>query len=113
MILEQRMAEETPDQQNIQVALDEREMRTAFANAYRIYQTAEEVIVDFGFNMMHPNAQTDKPQMLLKINDRQIMSWPTVKRLSQSLRALIQRYEQQFGEIPAQVGQPKQGGTPR
>ena len=81
------MAEETPDQQNIQVALDEREMRTAFANAYRIYQTAEEVIVDFGFNMMHPNAQNDKPQMLLKINDRQIMSWPTVKRLSQSLRA--------------------------
>ena len=101
------MAEETPDTANIQVALDEREMRTAFANAYRIYQTAEEVIVDFGFNMMHPNAQTEKPQMLLKINDRQIMSWPTVKRLSQSLRALIQRYEQQFGEIPSQVGTPR------
>jgi Protein of unknown function (DUF3467) len=110
------MAEETTSspEQNVQVALDEREMRTSFANAYRIYQTAEEVIVDFGFNMMHPNAQTAQPQMLLKISDRQILSWPTVKRLSQSLRALIQRYEQQFGEIPAQVGQPRPGNnTPR
>ena len=42
-------------QQSVQLLLDEREMRTAFANAYRIHHAAEEVVLDFGFNMANPN----------------------------------------------------------
>src|SRR5438309_1476797 len=53
-----RMSEETPtqpfsggeqpQQQQIQVMLDEREMRTIYSNAYRFHTTADEVVLDVG-----------------------------------------------------------------
>lgn len=92
--------------QGVQVMLDEREMRTIFANAYRIHTTAEEVVVDFGFNMANPNPQQGGSQQLLfKVHERAVMSYPTIKRLTLSLQQLIHRYEQQFGQIPTQPGQ--------
>jgi hypothetical protein len=90
---------------NVQLMLDERDMRSTFANAYRIHTTAEEVVLDFGFNMLNPNPQTGQQQMLFKVSDRMIMTYSTVKRLTGSLTQLIRRYEQQFGEIPMQPGQ--------
>ena len=95
---------------NVQLMLDERDMKTTFVNAYRIHTTAEEVVVDFGFNMLNPNPQTGQQQMLFKVTDRMIMSYSTVKRLTGSLTQLIRRYEQQFGEIPTQ--QPTGAASP-
>ena len=92
-------------QQSVQLLLDEREMRTAFANAYRIHHTAEEVVLDFGFNMANPNPQGGAQQLLFRVTDRVIMSYPSVKRLTISLQQLVRRYEQQFGEIATQPGQ--------
>ncbi len=112
------MAEETQPgdnegQQGVQVVLDEREMRTVFSNAYRIHTTAEEVVLDFGFNMANPNPQGTQQQLLFKVSDRVIMSYANVKRLTGSLTQLIRRYEQQFGELQTQPGQqPGQGGQP-
>ncbi|HEY8667360.1 MAG TPA: DUF3467 domain-containing protein [Tepidisphaeraceae bacterium] len=110
------MAEDTTaaaaDAQNVQLMLDERDMKSMFANAYRIHTTAEEVVIDFGFNMLNPNPQTGQQQMLFKVTDRMIMTYSTVKRLTGSLTQLIRRYEQQFGEIPMQPGQPTGAGAP-
>jgi len=90
------------------VILDEREMRTLFSNAYRIHTTAEEVVVDFGFNMANPNPQAAQgaggQQLLFKVSDRVIMSYATAKRLTLSLQQLVRRYEQQFGEVQTQPG---------
>ena len=95
-------------QQGIQVLLDEREARTIYSNAYRFHQTAEEVVMDLGFNMPNPNPGQLPPntqaQLLFKITDRVIMSYPNAKRLLMSLTQLVKRYEQQFGEIPMQPG---------
>ena len=92
-------------QQSVQLLLDEREMRTSFANAYRIHHTAEEVVLDFGFNMANPNPQGQgQQQLLFKVTERVIMSYPSVKRLTLSLQQLVRRYAQQFGEIPTQPG---------
>src|SRR5204863_5181953 len=108
------MSEEQPittpqDQgQGVQVLLDERELRTFYSNAYRIHTSAEEVIVDLGFNMPNPNPQGGQAQLLFKVTDRAILSYTNAKRLAMSLSQLIKRYEQQFGEIP--VGSP---GQPR
>ncbi|HSZ57506.1 MAG TPA: DUF3467 domain-containing protein [Tepidisphaeraceae bacterium] len=96
---------------NVQLMLDERDMRATFSNAYRIHTTAEEVVLDFGFNMLNPNPQTGQQQMLFKVSDRMIMTYSTVKRLTGSLTQLIRRYEQQFGEIPMQPGQIGAGGA--
>src|SRR5437868_2983549 len=98
-------------QQNVQLVLDEREMRTVFANAYRIHTTAEEVVLDFGFNMLNPNPQGGQQQMLFKVNERIVMTYSSVKRLTASLSQLVRRYEQQFGEIPMQPGAPRAQAT--
>lgn len=94
-------------QQQVQVFLDERELKTLYSNAYRIHTAADEVIIDMGFNMPNPNPnpQGGQAQLLFKVTDRVIMSYSTAKRLSTSLTQLIRRYEQQFGEIPTQPGQ--------
>src|SRR2546421_6063038 len=95
-------------QPNVQVLLDERELRTMYTNAYRIHTAAEEVVIDFGFNMPDPNTQPGsgtQPRLLFKVTDRVIMSYGAAKRLTMSLQQLIKRYEQQFGEIPMQPGQ--------
>ncbi|WP_428939341.1 DUF3467 domain-containing protein [Fontivita pretiosa] len=109
------MSEETPtgtqptegQQQQVQVLLDERELKTTYTNAYRIHTAAEEVIIDLGFNMPNPNPnpQAGQAQLLFKVTDRVIMSYANAKRLAASLSQLIRRYEQQFGEIPMQPGQ--------
>src|SRR5437868_1739935 len=99
-------------QQGLQIFVDERDLRTVFCNFYQVHTTMEEVIVDLGYNMPNPRpvpqqggAQPTGPQALLKVHDRVIMSYPTVKRLGASLAQLVKRYEQQFGEIPTQPGQ--------
>ena len=84
--------------------LDERELKTLYSNAYRIHTSAEEVVIDLGFNMPNPNPQGGSPQLLFKVTDRCVMSYTNAKRLSVSLGQLIKRYEQQFGEIPMQGG---------
>jgi hypothetical protein len=101
---------EQQGQQGIQVFLDERELKTTYSNAYRIHTAAEEVVLDIGFNMPNPNPQPGQQQggqaqVLFKVTDRIIMSYPAAKRLSLSLQQLIKRFEQQFGEIPTQPGQ--------
>ena len=102
------MSEETTpagDNVNVQVFVDERELRTTYSNAYRINTSAEEVIIDLGFNMPNPNPQQGQgPQMLFKVTDRVVISYSNAKRLTGSLVQLIKRYEQQFGEIPTQPG---------
>ena len=85
------------------VLLDERELRTFYANAYRIHTSAEEVVIDLGFNMPNPNPNAPGGAALLfKVTDRAILSYANAKRLAMSLGQLIKRYEQQFGEIQTQ-----------
>ena len=99
--------EQAGGQGQVRVQLDERDMKTVYANAYRIHTAAEEVVMDFGFNMPDPNAQQagGAPQLLFKVTDRVIMSYGSSKRLAMSLTQLVKRFEQQFGEIPMQPGQ--------
>jgi hypothetical protein len=105
------MAEETTPQvdpnQQVQVLLDDRDLRTLYSNAYRIHTAQDEVVVDLGFNMPNPNPNpsVQGQQMLFKVSERVIMSYGNAKRLTLSLQQLIKRYEQQFGEIPTQPGQ--------
>jgi hypothetical protein len=95
-------------QQQVQVLVDEREMKTLYANAYRIHTAEQEAVIDFGFNMPNPNSQPgQQQQVLLKVTDRVVISYVTAKRLALSLQQLVKRFEQQFGEIPVMPGQRK------
>ncbi len=104
----QPSVENSGGEQQVQVMLDERDLRVVYSNAYRIHTAMEEVVVDIGFNMPNPNPQPNQPQALLfKVTDRVVMTYPATKRLMMSLSQLVKRYEQQFGEIPMQPGQRK------
>src|SRR3954471_10257802 len=94
-------------QQGVQLLLAEGDMRTSFANAYRIHTTAEEVVLDFGFNMANPNPQGGAQQLLFRVNDRVVLSYPNVKLLALSLQQLSRQYEQRMGEIPMNPAQPR------
>lgn len=100
------MAEEFDDgqgqPQQVQMQVDERDMRTLYSNTARFHATGEEVVIDLCFNMPNPNPnpQAGQIQLLMKVLDRVVLSYSNAKRLANSLTQLVKRYEQQFGEIP-------------
>ena len=57
----------------------------------------------FGLLLLN-RGKAGKQQVLIKVADRVIMSYPTAKRLANSLGQLVKRYEQQFGEVPMGPG---------
>jgi hypothetical protein len=79
-------------------------MKTSYANAFRTNGTAEEVMLDFGLNLVNPAGQQEnQPQVIFQVNDRVIMNYYSAKRLAVTLSQLIRRHEEQFGELEMDV----------
>ena len=97
--IEEQVREQT-GQQQVALRMDEREMNTTYANAFRANGTAEEVLLDFGLNTLIPPAtEQGQPEIIFKVNERVIMNYYSAKRLAITLSQLIRRHEQQFGEL--------------
>src|SRR5438105_12969303 len=79
------MSEQLNDQQ-IEAIVDDREVRQLYSNFFRVFTAAEELILEFCFNMPNPNpTAAAKQQLLVKVADRAIMSEPTAERRANSL----------------------------
>ena len=104
------MADQQPQQQQIQVRIDETKMATGYANTIRTSTTADEVVLDFGVNlpMQGPDSQ---PVLSFNVSNRVIMNWAGAKRLAISLGQVIRQYEERHGEIALQ--RPEAGNKPR
>ncbi|MFW6155069.1 MAG: DUF3467 domain-containing protein [Planctomycetota bacterium] len=105
--IEQQATEQT-GQQQVRLRVDERNMQSTYSNAFRTNGTAEEVMLDFGLNMVGPGAagtqgQQGQPEILFHINQRIIMNYYSAKRLAITLSQLIRRHEDQFGELEMNV----------
>ncbi len=109
--LDQQARQQTGAQQ-VQLRIDEREMATNYANAFRTNATAEEVMLDFGVNLPNPAAQPDKPEILFRITNRIVLNYYSAKRLAITLSQMIRRYEEQFGELELNVAQRRKGEQP-
>ncbi len=96
-------AREQTGQQQVRLRMDEREMGTSYANAFRTNGTAEEVMLDFGLNLVTPPVADGQPEIVFKVNDRIIMNYYSAKRLAITLSQLIRRHEGQFGELELDV----------
>ena len=106
-------AREQTGQQQVRLRMDEREMGTSYANAFRTNGTAEEVMLDFGLNLVSPTAEQGQPEIIFKVNDRIIMNYYSAKRLAITLSQLIRRHEDQFGELELDVAKRRtDGGQP-
>ena len=101
--LEQQAREQT-GQQQIRMAIDDRNLRTSYANAFRSNATAEEVMLDFGMNLVNPAGNVEnQPQIIFQVSDRVIMNYYSAKRLALTLGQIIRRHEEQFGELQMDV----------
>ncbi len=97
--VEEQVREQT-GQKQVRLRMDERNMTTSYANAFRTNSTAEEVMLDFGLNLAAPaTKQEEPPEIIFQVNDRVIMNYYSAKRLAITLSQLIRRHEDQFGEL--------------
>lgn len=96
-------AREQTGQQQIRLRVDERDLTTSYANAFRANGTAEEVMLDFGLNLIGQVAGQNQPEILFKVNNRVIMNYYSAKRLAITLSQIIRRHEEQFGELEMDV----------
>ena len=87
------------------VRINEDELHSEYANAFRSFTTTDEVLLDFGFNLVTLNRQqnqaADAPAGTLQLDWKQrvVMNYRTAKGLAVELGKIITAYEQQFGEI--------------
>ena len=103
-----QQAREQTGQQQIRLRIDERSMKTSYANAFRTNGPAEEVMLDFGLNLVNPAAQQQgQNEIIFQVNDRVVMNYYSAKRLAITLSQLIQGYEKQFGELELDMAKRK------
>jgi hypothetical protein len=100
-----------PAGQEVVLRLDERNLRSSYANAFRTNATAEEVMLDFGLNLLTPPPrQGGQPEIMFQIGERIIMNYFQAKRLALTLGQIIRRHEEQFGEIELDVNKRRKTG---
>ncbi|MHC4696223.1 MAG: DUF3467 domain-containing protein [Planctomycetota bacterium] len=101
----EQQAQEQTGGRKVRLRVDQRDLRTSYANGFRTQFTAEEVIIDFGMNLVDQSAQTDENEVncIFRVNDRVIMNYYSAKRLAISLGQQIRRYEDQFGPLELSV----------
>ncbi len=102
-------AQEQTGQRQVRLRVDERELQTVYANAFRTNGTPDEVMLDFGLNLMAP-AQQEQPEIVFKVSNRVIMNYHSAKRLAITLSQLIRRHEEQFGELELDVNKRRISG---
>jgi hypothetical protein len=106
--VEEQAREQTGQQ--VRLRVDEREMSSTYANAFRTNGTAEEVMLDFGVNLLNQaSQQQQQPEIIFKVTDRVIMNYYSAKRLAITLGQLIRRHEEQFGELELDVAKRRKG----
>lgn len=109
-----QQAREQTGKQQVRLRVDERNLTTSYANAFRTNASADEIIVDFGLNMII-QAPQQTPEgdvagdILFQASNRLVLNFFTAKRLAISLGQLIQRHEQQFGELKLNIADRAKG----
>ena len=116
----EEQAREQTGQRQVRLRIDERNMRSSYANAFRTNGTAEEVMLDFGLNLISPaaqqqaagqaGAQQQQPEIIFQVSDRVIMNYYSAKRLAITLSQLIRRHEEQFGQLELDVAKRRKDG---
>lgn len=90
--------------QQVRLRLDESKMTTSYANAFRTNGTPEEVMLDFGVNVVNPAQQQGaQPEIVFQVDKRIIMNYYSAKRLAITLSQLVRRHEEQYGELELDV----------
>jgi hypothetical protein len=91
-------------QQQVRLHMDERNMKTSYANFFRTNGSADELTIDFCMSAPMPPAQPEAgkpaaPEFMVQVNDRIVMNYYNAKGLALRLGQMIRMHEEQFGEL--------------
>ena len=105
-----QQAQQQTGQQQVRLRVSEREMTSCYANAFRTHGSAEEVIVDFGLNLVNPSGgEGQQGEIVFEVKNRVVLNYYSAKRLAITLSQLIRRHEEQFGELELDVAKRTKG----
>ena len=113
-------AQQQTGKQQARLRIDQRDMHSSYANAFRTSATAEEVIIDFGLNQVvsaprptDKSTEGDEPmtEIVFQLSNRVILNYYSAKRLVLTLGPAIRRYEEQFGELKLNVADRTRAGA--
>ena len=88
-----------PQQQQVQVQVNDENASANYANFCRVTCSPEELIVDFGLNPQPVGVPKDP----INVNQRVIMNFYTAKRLLAALQMSVQRHEAVFGVLETDI----------
>src|SRR5438105_10978831 len=88
----------------IRVRVDDRNLATSYANSFRTNSTAEEMMIDFGINVVAtvlPTAYDGPPpgEIVFNAQNRIFLNYFTAKRLMLTLKQIVAQHEALFGEL--------------
>ena len=90
--------------QRVRLRIDERDLRTTYANFFRTNGTADEVMLDLGLNMLaQPTGEESTPEIVCKLSNRVVLNYYSAKRLAIALSQLIRQHEDAFGTLELDV----------
>jgi hypothetical protein len=89
-----------PQQQRVQIEIDDSKVTALYANFCRVTGTPEELIIDFGLN---PQPFVGMPSHPIPVTQRIITNFYTAKRMLHALSLTIQRHEATFGVLETDV----------
>jgi hypothetical protein len=97
-------------QKQIRVRIEEKNLQTNYVSGFRPTITAEEVILDFGLNLIRPAGSKEEPyEVIFQTSSRLIMNYFSAKRLALALAQIIRQYEQQFGQVELNAAKRRTG----
>ncbi len=101
----EQQAKDQAGGRKVRLRIDQRDLKTSYANSFRTQFTAEEVIIDFGMNLIDQNTKPAENEVncVFQVNDRIVMNYYSAKRMAISLGQQIRRYEEQFGALELNV----------
>ena len=88
-----------PQQQQIQVDVDDSHVTALYANFCRVTGSPEELIVDFGLNPQPVGI----PKNPIAVTQRIVVNYYTAKRLLHALSLSVQRHEAVFGVLETDI----------
>ena len=88
-----------PQQQRMQLEIDDSKVLACYANFCRVTGTPEELIIDFGLNPQPVGVPTHP----IPVTQRIITNFYTAKRMLRALELTLQRHEATFGVLETDV----------
>jgi hypothetical protein len=97
---------------SVRLQVNDRDLQTLYANAFRINSSPDELFLDLGINTTMPAARRtgEEPgqpagQVHFDISHRVVLNYYTAKRLAMVLGNLVRQHEQRFGELKLDVAE--------